>query len=95
MPTPRVAAPFDEREHGRPRLGVRRPPRAGEQLAIERREEALGQRVPGPVHRPSVRSPASRPACATWFRIAWPTAPDPKVFRRAVTLKFSSLQFNS
>ena len=26
-------------------LGVRRPPRAGEQLALERREEALDQRV--------------------------------------------------
>ena len=45
MTPPRVVPPFDEREHRRPRLGVRRPLRAVEQLALQRREEALGHRV--------------------------------------------------
>ncbi len=39
MAAPRVVPAFNELEHGRPRLSVRGQGRAGEQLALERREE--------------------------------------------------------
>ena len=40
-----VVPPFSELEPGRLRLGVRRQRLAVEQLALQRREEALGHRV--------------------------------------------------
>ena len=45
MAAPRVVPPFNELEHGRPRLSVRGQGRAGEQFALKRREEALGRIV--------------------------------------------------
>ena len=45
MAPSRVVPTFDEIKNGRPRLGVRRQGRAVEQLALERREEALGHRI--------------------------------------------------
>src|ERR1700693_1196756 len=45
MPAPRIVEPFDELEDGHPSFGLGRKLAAVEQLALERREEALAQSV--------------------------------------------------
>jgi hypothetical protein len=45
MSTPRIVPAFDEVEDGEARVGLRAEAVAIEQLALERREEALAERV--------------------------------------------------
>src|SRR6266446_4440410 len=45
MPAPRIVPAFDEVENGEPRVGLRAEALSIEQLALERREEALAEGV--------------------------------------------------